>query len=232
MHVLSSKPTSTPATRTPTSFTAPGLHVYQIGAGEPLVLLHGLGESHIGWRPVIGPLSDEYDVIAIDLPGFGRSPALPGRVFSSPANLADAIESTLDQLGVDTYHVAGYSLGARVAIQLAASPRVQSVIAIAPGGLGTPVERIQGLSPCSPAEASRGRWHRSTSGSQPAGRCSLPAAAASPGRSPPPMPSSSSPTSRTHRPMTPPTGQRCSTCLPICEPSPNPPCFSRAPPTS
>ena len=130
---------------TPTGFTAPGLHVYRVGAGEPLVLLHGLGESHIGWRPVIGALSDEYDVIAIDLPGFGRSPALPGRVSPNAANLADAIENTLDELGIDTYHVAGYSLGARVAIQLAESIRVQSVIAIAPDGLGTPVERIQGF---------------------------------------------------------------------------------------
>ena len=43
------------------------------------------------------------------------------------------------------YHVAGYSLGARVAIQLAESDRVRSVIAIAPDGLGTPVERLQGF---------------------------------------------------------------------------------------
>ena len=41
--------------------------------GEPLVLLHGMGESHIGWRPVIDALAADYDVIAIDLPGFGRS---------------------------------------------------------------------------------------------------------------------------------------------------------------
>jgi pimeloyl-ACP methyl ester carboxylesterase len=121
----------------------PGLHVYRIGAGEPLVLLHGLGESHIGWRPVIWPLSDEYDVIAIDLPGFGRSPTLARGVSPNAVNVAHVIENTLDGLGIDKYHVAGYSLGARVAIQLAKSMGVQSVIAIAPGGLGTPVERIQ-----------------------------------------------------------------------------------------
>jgi pimeloyl-ACP methyl ester carboxylesterase len=90
-------------------------------------------------------LADDYDVIAIDLPGFGRSRALPGRTSPNAANLAAAVEETLDDLGIDTYHVAGYSLGARVAVQLAAGDRVRSLIAIAPDGLGTPLERVQGF---------------------------------------------------------------------------------------
>ena len=121
------------------------LHVHRRGAGEPLVLLHGLGESHIGWRPVIDALSEDYDVIAIDLPGFGRSPSLPAAVSPTAINLAAAVNSTLDELGIGAYHVAGYSLGARVAIQLADADRVRSIIAIAPDGLGTPVERLQGF---------------------------------------------------------------------------------------
>jgi pimeloyl-ACP methyl ester carboxylesterase len=48
----------------------------------------------------------------------------------------------MDQLGVADFHVAGYSLGARVALELATRGRVRSVVAIAPDGLGTPVERI------------------------------------------------------------------------------------------
>ena len=134
----------TPTTDAPTT-DAPALHVHRLGAGEPLVLLHGLGESHIGWRPVIDALAAAYDVIAIDLPGFGRSPALPLCVSPTAVNLADAVEQTLDRLGIDRYSVAGYSLGARVAIQLAESDRVTSLIAIAPDGLGTPLERIQGF---------------------------------------------------------------------------------------
>jgi pimeloyl-ACP methyl ester carboxylesterase len=136
---------SATAISTPTGPADPGLHVHRVGAGEPLVLLHGLGESHIGWRPVIEALAAEYDVIAIDLPGFGRSPALPSTVAPTAANLAGAIERILNDLGLEEYHVAGYSLGARVAIQLAESKRVRSVIAIAPDGLGTPAERVQGF---------------------------------------------------------------------------------------
>jgi len=52
------------------------LFVHRVGSGEPLVLLHGLGESSIGWRPVIDALAAHHDVIAVDLPGFGRSPNL------------------------------------------------------------------------------------------------------------------------------------------------------------
>jgi pimeloyl-ACP methyl ester carboxylesterase len=107
-----------------------------------LVLLHGVGESAVGWRPVQQALSNEYDVIALDLPGFGGSPALPPHVAPTAAALADVVEGELDRIGVAEFHVAGYSLGARVAVELATRGRTRSVIAIAPDGLGTPLERV------------------------------------------------------------------------------------------
>ena len=129
------------ASRLPT-LTTTNLAHHRTGAGEPLVLLHGVGESAVGWQPVHQALSDDYDVIAFDLPGFGRSPALPTGVAPTAAALADAIERELDRLGVARFHVAGYSLGARVALELATRGRTRSVIAIAPDGLGTPLERL------------------------------------------------------------------------------------------
>jgi pimeloyl-ACP methyl ester carboxylesterase len=121
------------------------LYSYRVGVGEPLVLLHGLGESHVGWRPVIEMLAADYDVIAIDLPGFGRSASVPFSTAPTAANLAKAVSRELDALGVGDYHVAGYSLGARVALHLGGDRRVRSVIAIGPDGLGTPLERLQGF---------------------------------------------------------------------------------------
>ena len=105
-------------------------------------MLHGVGESAVGWQPVHQALSDNYDVIAFDLPGFGHSPALPLGIAPTAAALADAVERGLDRLGVAQFHVAGYSLGARVALELATRGRTRSVIAIAPDGLGTPPERL------------------------------------------------------------------------------------------
>jgi pimeloyl-ACP methyl ester carboxylesterase len=57
--------------------TTNNLAHHRTGAGEPLVLLHGVGESAVGWQPIHQALSDHYDVIAMDLPGFGHSPRSP-----------------------------------------------------------------------------------------------------------------------------------------------------------
>jgi pimeloyl-ACP methyl ester carboxylesterase len=121
---------------------AAGIAYHRSGSGETLLLLHGLGESSAGWRPVIPTLAEHYDVIAADLPGFGASPALPSRVLPTAGALADAVERTLDELGVTQVHVAGYSLGGRVALELGARGRARSIVLIASDGLGTPLERL------------------------------------------------------------------------------------------
>ena len=46
------------------------------GGGEPLVLVHGIGSHLQMWSPVLDRMSCEHDVLALDLPGFGRSPQL------------------------------------------------------------------------------------------------------------------------------------------------------------
>ncbi len=106
------------------------------------MLLHGVGESAVGWRPVQEALSRAYDVIALDFPGFGGSATISADALPSAVALADAVEREMDQLGIGDFHVAGYSLGARVSLELATRGRIRSVIAIAPDGLGTPLERV------------------------------------------------------------------------------------------
>jgi pimeloyl-ACP methyl ester carboxylesterase len=115
---------------------------HRAGVGEPLVLLHGVGESAVGWRPVQEALSRHYDVIVLDFPGFGGSARLSADALPNAVALADAVEREMDQLGIGDFHVAGYSLGARVSLELATRGRNRSVIAIAPDGLGTPLERV------------------------------------------------------------------------------------------
>ena len=72
------------------------------GAGKPLLLIHGLGSTWGSWRPVLNDLAAQREVIAIDLPGFGKTPPLRGEV--SIATLADAVTEFLDShqlIGVD-----------------------------------------------------------------------------------------------------------------------------------
>ena len=109
------------------------------GAGKPLLLIHGLGGSWREWTPVLDTLAAEREVIAVDLPGFGDTPPLPGEV--SIATLADAVTAYLrahDLVGVD---VVGNSMGARLVLELARRGVVGAVVSLDPGGFWRGWER-------------------------------------------------------------------------------------------
>ena len=109
------------------------------GSGAPLVLLHGIGLNRSSWNPVVPTLAQHFDVIAVDLPGFGDSAEVtPAQATSAqvhPRALAEAVAGLLAELGVTTPHVAGNSLGGWVALELAALYPVASVTLIDPAGL-------------------------------------------------------------------------------------------------
>ena len=115
------------------------LSTTRTGSGEPLLLLHGMGSSRRDFTAVADLLTERFDVLNVDLPGVGRSPALERR--PTVAAITDAVERTLDAAGVGSVHVLGNSLGARVALELAVRGRARSVVAIAPSGLNVPPER-------------------------------------------------------------------------------------------
>ena len=68
------------------------------GAGRPLLLIHGLGGSARSWSTIWKPLTARHDVIAVDLPGFGATPPLPGE--TSIRSLSDAVTSFIDAQGL------------------------------------------------------------------------------------------------------------------------------------
>src|SRR4051794_9700561 len=105
------------------------------GSGAPLVLLHALGSSRRVWDPVVPALSEHFDVLAIDLPGFGESAPLPPEVEPSPVVLAGTVAGLLDDLGIGTAHVVGNSLGGWVALELAALRPAASLTLLSPAGL-------------------------------------------------------------------------------------------------
>src|SRR5688500_11157084 len=107
----------------------------RLGRGEPLVLIHGIGSERCMWQPVLAPLAAHHDVIAVDLPGFGASPALPDGIEPTPANLARAIGELVGELGFERVHVCGNSLGGWVALELARLGLAHTVTAISPAGL-------------------------------------------------------------------------------------------------
>lgn len=121
-----------------------GLDRHRGGSGEPLVLIHGIGHTWRGWKPMLPELERRFDVLAVDLPGFGHSEPLPAGVDSTPEALADAVEREMLGAGFDTAHIAGNSLGGWVAFELARRGRARTVTAISPAGLAHAREKDWG----------------------------------------------------------------------------------------
>jgi pyruvate dehydrogenase E2 component (dihydrolipoamide acetyltransferase) len=121
----------------PVPEVADGLRFLRQGeGGEPLVLLHGFGGDLNNWLFNAAPLSAARAVYALDFPGHGGS-------VKEARDLLEALRSFLDGQGLDRVHLAGHSMGALVAGQLAtAEPeRVLSLALIAPAGLGREIDR-------------------------------------------------------------------------------------------
>jgi pimeloyl-ACP methyl ester carboxylesterase len=118
------------------------LNHHRGGSGEPLVLMHGIGMQWQAFNGLIGPLSRERDVIALDLPGFGGSPTLPIGTPPHPKALADAVEGFLDLHGIERPVLGGLSLGGWVALELAKRGRARAVVVISPVGFASPVEQL------------------------------------------------------------------------------------------
>jgi pimeloyl-ACP methyl ester carboxylesterase len=119
-----------------------GLAYERSGAGAALVLLHGLGSSTRAWDTVVPILGRRFDIIAVDLAGFGRSAPLLHGQEPTPAALAEDVATLLDRLGVASPHVAGNSLVGWVALELAEIRPVTSLTLMSPAGLwagGAPI---------------------------------------------------------------------------------------------
>lgn len=111
------------------------LHHERKGEGLPLVLIHGLGGAHVVWEPVVELLAAQRDVIAVDLPGFGGSDPLPEGTRHSAKEMGRAVSAHVASLGIERPHVAGNSLGAWTALEIAADQKAASVCCISPAGL-------------------------------------------------------------------------------------------------
>src|ERR671917_2949546 len=112
-----------------------GLDHHRGGSGEPLLLIHGIGHTWRGWRPMLPQLEQRFDVLAVDLPGFGHSEPFPPGRDATPEALADAVEDEMARAGFDRPHIAGNSLGGWIALELARRGRARTVTAISPAGL-------------------------------------------------------------------------------------------------
>jgi pimeloyl-ACP methyl ester carboxylesterase len=118
------------------------------GAGPPLVLLHGIGDSSATWESIIPALARNHLVLAPDLLGHGQSDK--PRADYSVAAYANGVRDLLGVLGVPRATLLGHSLGGGVAMQFAYQfpERTERLVLVSSGGAGPELNvilRLQAL---------------------------------------------------------------------------------------
>jgi len=98
--------------------TASGeLSIMSAGAGDPVLLIHGLGATKGSFLPSVAALAPAFRTIALDLPGFGDSVKPLGAAYHPPF-FARAVVDLMDALDLPRAHAIGNSMGGRVALEL------------------------------------------------------------------------------------------------------------------
>lgn len=119
----------------PSGLTA---HFYRAGSGPPLLYLHHM-MGLVGWEPALARLAESFDVIAAFHPGWGPA---KDELTAVDTNLDLVLYyiDLLDALGVDEVSVAGVSIGAWIAAELAAiaPQRVERLVLVNPIGIWDP----------------------------------------------------------------------------------------------
>ncbi len=113
------------------------INVIELGEGPPLVFVHGLSGSWPNWLEQLPVFAVDRRVIALDLPGFGRSP-MPAEPISI-SGYARTLDALLGKLGVNAAAVVGNSMGGFVSAELAINfpERVERLVLVSPAGLST-----------------------------------------------------------------------------------------------
>ena len=115
------------------------INVVREGHGPPLLLVHGLGGSWRSWDPILPALADHREVVAVDLPGHGASPAEADS--GTFAGLAASLERFILAGGMENVAAVGSSMGARLVLEMSRRGRVGAAVALDPGGFWRGWER-------------------------------------------------------------------------------------------
>ena len=111
------------------------VNVVELGSGEPIIFIHGLGGSWQNWLEQLPLFARAHRVIALDLPGFGSSP-LTDEEISVPGYVM-TVQALLDALEIERVTAVGNSMGGLISAELAlaAPERVARLALVSPAGI-------------------------------------------------------------------------------------------------
>lgn len=114
------------------------IHYMDEGNGEPLILVHTIGQSLYTWRDLMPKISSQYRVIAIDLMGHGYSDK-PISALYSIEEQSHIIRLFMDAIGIESAHFVGFSMGCAYVTALARTnpSMVGKMLLLSPGGITT-----------------------------------------------------------------------------------------------
>ncbi|MXP13644.1 alpha/beta fold hydrolase [Altererythrobacter confluentis] len=116
------------------------MHHTRTGRGKPLLLVHGLGGTCHSWDTILPALAETREVITLDLPGHGQTPAEPDS--GTFDGLARSLDSWLGDEGLRDVDMVGSSMGARLVLEMARRGHAGAVVALDPGGFWQGWERM------------------------------------------------------------------------------------------
>ncbi len=121
---------------TKSALNNPSISFIDVGSGDKtIILIHGLASNAGFWRYAIPLLSKNYRVIAIDLPGYGKSQK---GVFSySMTFYADQVKRLADELKLNKFILVGHSMGGQIGITFTLNypNRLEKLVLASPAGI-------------------------------------------------------------------------------------------------
>jgi pimeloyl-ACP methyl ester carboxylesterase len=129
--------------RTRTRLNGFRMHAVHTGAGQPVLLLHGLSGSHRWWRYTVPALRERHRVHLPEMVGFGgsrgatRQPSIP--------EMAGLMVRWMDALNVERTDFVGHSMGGQVGIHMAARwpERVRRLVLVSAAGVPHPLTPVK-----------------------------------------------------------------------------------------
>ena len=118
-------------------------HVQRLGAGPPLLLIHGTGAATHSWRDLAPLLAEHFTVVAPDLPGHGFSQNPGARGLSLPA-IARALGALLRELEMEPEIALGHSAGAAILARMCLDGRIAPRVLVSLNGALLPLRGLAG----------------------------------------------------------------------------------------